>query len=535
MTADRQLACVVISLRSPAYLVNAVRSLLAQDEPVELVVVNSGGGDPESLLRAAGIDVPVITRKEVLYPGGARNLGIEATSAPYVAFLACDCLAEPGWVSGRLRAHRAGAQLVSAPMTNPRPYAMSAVASHVMLFGRRLPGTPPSLWLQYSGSYDRTLFEQYGPFREDLRTGEDTEFRERLGPDVVPYAARDVRTGHRHPTTILSLIRDQYHRGGRTVRAYRMIWGDAAVARATREIRQSFLNGLRWTWAGTRPRDRWPLILSLPHRLLATAAAAVGARLDSARHEGGAPVRTPTLHALLVCRNEMKYLPGYIENISPHVDGIVALDDGSSDGSAEFLEKQRNVLEVVRLPAREPHVWDEPGNRRRLLEAAGRHQPEWLIALDADERVERHFHTRALSAIGWAQRRGVAACAVTLRELWNAPDQYRADGIWGTKLRARLFRWRPDHALDARGHHGTWAPLNANPAGGFPPVDVVIYHLRMIRSEDRAARRRRHEELDPGNTWQEIGYAYLTDTSGIRLERLPPGRDYCPIEEELSR
>jgi len=66
-------------------------------------------------------------------------------------------------------------------------------------------------------------------------------------------------------------------------------------------------------------------------------------------------------------------------------------------------------------------------------------------------------------------------------------------------------------------------------------VNVMIYHLRMIRSEDRAARRQRYEELDPGNTWQEIGYAYLTDTSGIRLERLPPGRDYCPIEDELSR
>ena len=84
--------------------------------------------------------------------------------------------------------------------------------------------------------------------------------------------------------------------------------------------------------------------------------------------------------------------------------------------------------------------------------------PTLHALLVADERVERHFRTRALSAIGWAQRRGVAAGAGTLRELWNAPDQYRADGIWGTKLRANLFRWRPDHALDAKGFHGRWPP-----------------------------------------------------------------------------
>lgn len=529
------LACVVLSLGNPRSVVAAVRSLAEQDEPVEIVVVNSGGGDPARRLRAAGLNVPVVTRREVLYPGGARNLGIAATTAPYVSFLASDCVAEPGWVRGRLRAHRAGAAFVSAAMTNLYPHSLAAIASHVLLFPCRLPTTKPHHWLHYSGSYDRALFDRYGPFREDLRTGEDTEFRERMGAAVVPFAARDVRAAHRNARWLPTLLMEQFQRGRRTVRAYRALWGEAGARHARREIRRAFKRNFRWTWKVTRRSERGILVLAAPHAFLGVLAARAGAWLASVVGKPRAAARTPRLYALLACRNEMRHLPGYLANVRPHVDGIVALDDGSTDGSADWLERQPGVLEVVRRPAREPHVWDEPENRRLLLEAAGRHAPEWLVALDADERVERHFRTRVASAIGLAERDGVTALAVHLRELWDAADTWRADGIWGTKTRGRLFRWRADHVNDPRAFHGTWAPLNAAPGRAGPPADAVIYHLKMIRPEDREARRQTHEALDPTHRWQAIGYAYLTDPAGLKLEPLPRGRDYVPSADSSGR
>ena len=54
-----ELACAVLSYREEPFLVEAVRSLGEQDEPVEIVVVNSGGGDPAAQMATAGIDVPV--------------------------------------------------------------------------------------------------------------------------------------------------------------------------------------------------------------------------------------------------------------------------------------------------------------------------------------------------------------------------------------------------------------------------------------------------------------------------------------------
>ena len=55
----------------------------------------------------------------------------------------------------------------------------------------------------------------------------------------------------------------------------------------------------------------------------------------------------------------------------------------------------------------------------------------------------------------------------------------------------------------------------------------MIYHLRMLEAADRAARRARYERLDPGATWQpDVGYAYLTDETGVRLRRVGARRGY---------
>ncbi|HJX27652.1 MAG TPA: glycosyltransferase family 2 protein, partial [Thermoanaerobaculia bacterium] len=133
----------------------------------------------------------------------------------------------------------------------------------------------------------------------------------------------------------------------------------------------------------------------------------------------------PRLLALLVFHNEMRYLPGWFENVLPHVDGVVALDDGSTDGSGDFVAAQPGVLEVVRVPPREPHVWDDGVNHSRVIEAALRHQPDWMIGLDADERLEREFRTRAEEEIRRAEKKGYKAYTLQLYELWDSPRTYR--------------------------------------------------------------------------------------------------------------
>ena len=211
MTAE--LACAVLSYRDEPFLVDAVRSVLDQGIPVEVVVVNSGGGDPAARLAAAGLMVPVYSFSERLYPGAARNVGIDKTRARYIAFLAADCLATPGWAAARLREHRAGAAAVASPLTNAYPASSTAWAALLLIHNRRLAATMPSQRLYYSLSYDRSLFERFGRFREDLRAGEDTDFNARFREHEHTALARDAVTAHRYPIELRTMLRDAFRRG----------------------------------------------------------------------------------------------------------------------------------------------------------------------------------------------------------------------------------------------------------------------------------------------------------------------------------
>lgn len=208
-----ELACAVLSYRDEPFLVEAVRSVVQQDVAVEVVVVNSGGGDPSTRLGDAGIAVPVVNFTGRLYPGAARNAGIDATHAPWLAFLAADCLATPGWAAARLREHRAGAAAVASTMTNAYPESTAAWAALLLLHNRRLAQTSERHRLHYSLSYDRSLFGRFGRFREDLRAGEDTEFNARIRAHARTVLAVDAATAHRYPTTPAAMLRDAFRRG----------------------------------------------------------------------------------------------------------------------------------------------------------------------------------------------------------------------------------------------------------------------------------------------------------------------------------
>jgi hypothetical protein len=272
-----ELACIVLAVGSPPELPGAVRSLLAQGEPLEIVVVSSGGGgDAEADLRAAGLPVRVVRHGELLLPGAARNAGIVATGAPWLSFLAADCRAEPGWVAGRLRAHREGHAAVASAITNPFPRNPAAWVSQVALFARRAPGVPASEALRYGASYGRGLFERFGTFREDLRGGEDTELHSRFAGQLEVAWAPEVRTAHLHPRSPAALLRDQLARGARTTRALAALGGPGpqrVAAYALLRMLPTFHLAWRYAAAGERP---W-LAAAAPLLPAAAAAYALGA------------------------------------------------------------------------------------------------------------------------------------------------------------------------------------------------------------------------------------------------------------------
>jgi GT2 family glycosyltransferase len=266
-SVESELACIVLSLGNEPGLLDAVRSLTAQQPPPEIVVVNSGGGGAEASLGVAGLDVTVIERDEILTAGAVRNLGIRATSAPYVSFLAADCIAEPGWVASRLSLHNRGARAVASLITNPYPNNASATAAQLFFYFARMEATPVRARKLYGVSYDRTLFAELGTFREDLHRHEDGEFNrrvdERFGIEWTP----EVRTAHRHPQTLKSLVAYCYTRAAREVWARKRVYGRSSalnlIGRSASRIPRSLSLALRAN--STRERLQgikgWPLVI----------------------------------------------------------------------------------------------------------------------------------------------------------------------------------------------------------------------------------------------------------------------------------
>jgi len=521
------LAVIVMSLGTPTSLVDAVRSVLRQG-PVELVVVNSGGGNPAAALRAAGLEVRVLDHPGRLLPGAVRNLGIVATSAPYVAFLSADSVIEPGWVVARLERHRKGEAAVSSAVTTYRKRNLWSWVTYVNLLPRRMPGTPSDKVVHYGLSYQRTLFDRFGLFREDLQAGEDSEFNDRLAGRVPICWAPEVSIAHRDPTGFFACLGDQYARGARMVRVRRQLSDGRWRFAVARDALARMPRSLSLAWQATSGWDRLIVMGAALFSPLAVSAYAMGALCTAEKDVVEAPSLPPRprILAALVFHNEMKYLPGWFANVPPQVDGVIALDDGSTDGSGDFVVAQPSVLELIRLPRREPHVWDEPGNRRRIIEVALRRGAEWILVVDADERLEMRFRERANAELTRAKAEGIRAYRIRLRELWGSPDRWRSDGIWSKKCPVRFFAARLDHQFDERPLHGCWAPLNSRREGDFEQSDLIVYHLRMIEAADRLARQARYQSLDPEGRFQESGYHYLTDESGLQLKGIEEGRGY---------
>jgi glycosyltransferase involved in cell wall biosynthesis len=247
------LAVVVLALGAPLEAVAAVGSLLAQDPAVEIVVVNSGGGGMAGVLTKAGVAVPVIEREERLFVGGARNLGIHATKAPYIGFLAADCVAAPGWARYRLEAHRAGHRAVSTALLNYDERSVVAWAAYLALHHRRLPSTPARSTGRYGVSYARSLFDQYGVFREDLRVMEDTEFNQRLRPEDTPFWEPRVQTSHRHPTRLSRMMAEFYRRGRRDTVAWQEVLG-RPMPSGLKTMFARTRNAIRFFERGRQPR-----------------------------------------------------------------------------------------------------------------------------------------------------------------------------------------------------------------------------------------------------------------------------------------
>lgn len=207
------LATVVLGFRNQPGLLAAVRSLLDQDQPTEVVVVNSGGGAVATDLAPVLHRIRLISCDTALFVGAARNIGVAASRASFVAFLAGDCLARPGWVSGRLAQHKAGAWAVSTAVTTADPDSLVGLAAGLLHYSTRHPAADPRFITHYGQSYSRHLLSLCGAFPPGLQAGEDSALNRIAVQSATPVWTPDVQTAHTDPRRLADWLADERRRG----------------------------------------------------------------------------------------------------------------------------------------------------------------------------------------------------------------------------------------------------------------------------------------------------------------------------------
>lgn len=216
----RRPACsvVICAYNSRARIDAALASLRAQDlsEGFEVIAVVSGNDGTAHHLANQHPNVRVVNSRDRLYPGAARNAGIDAAEGTFIAFLPDDGVADPGWLRLRSAKHDAGYPLVSGAISNATPNSVVGTAGYYVEYAASMPveGLLERQPLPHTLSYHRKVFEQVGRFPEVEHPGEDTLFNARCiaAGLEVGYEPR-ATIGHLNVTSLIAFLSHQAQHG----------------------------------------------------------------------------------------------------------------------------------------------------------------------------------------------------------------------------------------------------------------------------------------------------------------------------------
>jgi glycosyltransferase involved in cell wall biosynthesis len=220
----------------------------------------------------------------------------------------------------------------------------------------------------------------------------------------------------------------------------------------------------------------------------------------------------PRIACLLPARDAAADIPGYLDSVAALGGSVVALDDGSGDETGELLGESPLVHVLMRNPPREGYAeWDDGENRRRLLEATGEVEPEWVLFLDADERIDGDDALALREFLASDALAGVAYGLELYRD-WQGLVVPEPTNVF------RLFAHDPDHELRPGRLH-------------FNPVPIEIPTRAWIRTTIRARhldspqrlelRRRKYAEAHPGERGPGAMPALLDPPSDSLMEWRP--------------
>ncbi|GIW07104.1 MAG: hypothetical protein KatS3mg060_1909 [Dehalococcoidia bacterium] len=179
MATIRSVSVVIANLNCPLLdraLAAVERQRLPRGVTVETIVVGR-----DELGRRHGFPwVRFIESEQPLWPAAARNVAIREASGDLIASLDADCVPSRRWIAALITAHETlGERVAIGGAIRVEGANLWALADNLASFNHYLPSRRAGPIAQVPAanlSARRALFEEIGPFNEQLRIGEDTDW-----------------------------------------------------------------------------------------------------------------------------------------------------------------------------------------------------------------------------------------------------------------------------------------------------------------------------------------------------------------------
>jgi Peptidase family M23/Glycosyl transferase family 2 len=193
-------------------------------------------------------------------------------------------------------------------------------------------------------------------------------------------------------------------------------------------------------------------------------------------------------------------LPRVLDALSGWCDDIYAIDDRSTDNSAQILRHHPAVTNLVRarsdLPPT-PWLIPEPPGLELLYRMADFCQPDWIVMIDSDQVVEADVDVRDVLA---GTPSDVAALMCPMIPAWDDPDYPDMIPVMGTaeSVRGPFWRWWPGLRAGTRVIHNPHWPANITDHGRIGLVNEIrLHHTGWATLAERIGKVEHYRKIDP--------------------------------------
>ncbi len=188
----------------------------------------------------------------------------------------------------------------------------------------------------------------------------------------------------------------------------------------------------------------------------------INSALNHASHVRSGAVddgRRPTLSVCMITRNEEEFIGECLESVKGLADEVIVVDTGSRDNTLEIAVSHGATVYKMAWP-------DSYSDARN--ESLGYANSDWILVLDADERVDKGSRDVIMRTIRNANHAGYAMHFRNYVGRETNADYF-------VHRTCRLFRNRPEHRYFGRIHERIVESIEA--AGGtIGEIEAVVHH-----------------------------------------------------------